>query len=68
MDPSTRPAADQDVKATTEIVGAVHVLSSELYWQWALVASGDLDSRAVVESLMNASPGLLAAPSSEPDP
>ena len=54
MDPSSRPAPDQNVKDTAENFGAVHVLSSDLYRQWALVAAGSLDAETVIQSLVNA--------------
>ena len=63
LDPSSRSAPDQNVKDTAEIVGAVHVLASDLYRQWALVAADSLDSEAVVQSLKNADPGLWTPPS-----
>ena len=60
MDPSSRPPPDPNVNANADIVGAVHVLASDLYRQWALVAAGSLDSETVVQSLQNADPGLWA--------
>ena len=62
MDPSSRPAPDQNVKDAAENIGAVHVLVSDLYRQWALVAAGSLDAETVVQSLVNADPGLWAPP------
>ena len=61
-DPSSRPAPDQNVKDAAENIGAVHVLSSDLYRQWALVAAGSLDAETVVQSLVNADPGLWTPP------
>ena len=58
MDPSSRPAPDQNVHEAAENIGAVHVLVTDLYRQWALVASGDLEPETVVESLQGAAPGL----------
>ena len=43
-EPSSRPAPDQQVKDAAENIGAVHVLASDLYRQWVLVAAGNLDS------------------------
>ena len=65
MDPSSRPAPDQNVKTVAELVGAVHVLSSDLYQQWTLVAAGRLDRELVIKSLRNALPGLWTSPASD---
>ena len=62
MDPSFRPAPDQNVKDAAEAIGAVHVLASDLYRQWTLVASGSLEAETIVESLRNADPGLWSPP------
>ena len=61
-DPSSRPAPDQNVQDTAANVGAVHVLATDLYRQWTLVAAGSLDAEAVVQSLVNADPGLWTPP------
>ena len=61
-DPSSRPAPDQNVKESSKTVGAVHVLASDLYRQWALVGAGSLDAETVVESLKSALPGLWTPP------
>lgn len=58
-DPSSRTApVVREEKAAADI-GAVHVLSTDLYKQWALVKSGKLDASDVVQRLMDAEPGLL---------
>ena len=62
MDPSSRPAPDQNVKDAAEAIGTVHVLASDLYRQWALVAAGCLDAETVIQSLVNADPGPWAPP------
>ena len=62
MEPSSRPAPDQNVKDAAEAIGTVHVLASDLYRQWALVAAGSLDAETGVQSLVNAEPGLWAPP------
>ena len=62
MEPSSRPAPDQNVGDAAEAIGAVHVLTADLYRQWALVAAGSLDAKIVVESLVEASPGLWTPP------
>ena len=58
MEPSSRPAPDQNVKDTAVAGGFVHALGSDLYRQWVLVAAGSLDAETVVRSLVNADPGL----------
>ena len=62
MDPSSRPATDQNVGRIAESIGAVHVLSTDLYRQWSLVAAGKLDKDVVIKSLVDASPGLWTPP------
>ena len=62
MEPSTRPAPDRNVHDTAANVGAVHVLATDLYRQWTLVAAGSLDAEAVVQSLVIADPGLWTPP------
>ena len=64
MDPSSRPVPDQNVRVAAETIGAVHVLATDLYRQWALVNSGSLDAEVVVQSLANADPGLWSPPDS----
>ena len=62
MEPSSRPVPDRNVKAATEAIGTVHVLASDLYRQWVLVAAGSLDAETIVQSLKNADPGLWTPP------
>ena len=62
MEPSSRPAPDHNVKDAAEAVGTVHVLVPDLYRQWALVAAGNLDAKAVIQSLVKADPGLWTPP------
>ena len=57
-DPSTRPSTDDHVRERAEAVGAVHVLSTDLYRQWVLVKTNRLNARDVVDRLVGASPGL----------
>ena len=68
MEPSSRPAPDQNVKDVAESVGTVHVLASNLYRQWALVAAGGLDRETVIQSLVNAEPGLWIPPAPDSSP
>ena len=67
MDPSSRPAPDQNVSDVAAAVGAVHVLSSNLYRQWALVKAGSIDAETVARSLINAHPGLWKPPTPRAD-
>ena len=62
MEPSSRPTPDQNVGDSAETIGAVHVVTSDLYRQWAFVAAGILDPGIVVQSLVEASPGLWTPP------
>lgn len=58
MDPSSRPAPDQNVEEAAANVGAIHVQATDLYRQWALVAAGRLGAETVVQSLVSAASGL----------
>ena len=58
VEPSSRPTPDQGVHDAAETVGAVHVLISDLYRQWALVTAGSLESETAVQNLANAVSGL----------
>ena len=62
LEPSFRPAPDQNVGGAAEAIGAVHVLVSDLYRHWALVAAGSLDAEIALQSLVEASPGLWTPP------
>ena len=56
-DPSSRPTPDTQVSESAATIGAVHVLASDLYRQWALVADHRLQASDVVNQLINATPG-----------
>lgn len=58
LDPSSRPAPDQNVKEAAANVGAVHVLATDLYRQWRLVAADRLGADTVVQGLVNAARAL----------
>lgn len=58
LDPSSRPAPDPNVQEAAANIGAVYVPASDLYRQWALVAADRLEADCVVQSLINADPGL----------
>ena len=68
MEPSSRPAPDQNVKDAAETVDALYVLASDIYRQWALVAAGSLEAETVIQSLVNADPGLWTPPAIGPVP
>ena len=65
MDPSSRPAPDQNVRDAAVTIEAVHVLATDLYRQWALVAADNLDAETVVQSLVDADPGLWTSPAQD---
>ena len=67
MDPSSRPGLDPSVSDSAKNVGAVHMLASDLYRQWALVATDRLDSETVIQSLRTADPGLWIPPAPQSD-
>ena len=62
MDPSDRPGPDDNVRIQAETIDALHVLVADLYRQCLLVAAGRLDTGTVVQSLVEASPGLWTPP------
>ncbi len=66
VEPSARPVPDQNVGDAAANIGTVHVLASDLYRQWALVAADSLDAETVVQSLVNADPGLWTPPAQSP--
>ena len=65
-EPSSRPTPDQNVKDAAENVGALHVLATDIYRQWALVAVGSLDAKSVIQSLVDAELGLWTPPAIDP--
>ena len=58
IDPSSRPAPDQNVDVVAGAAGVVHVMTTDLYRQWAFVAANKLKAEDVVQSLLGAAPGL----------
>lgn len=58
MDPSSRPTPGGHVVEAAENIGAVHVLTTDLYKQWARVKAGDLEADNMIQDLINAGPGL----------
>ena len=61
-DPSSRRSPGDNVREAAENIGAVHVLVPDLYKQWARVAAGELEAAAVIQSLVDAEPGLWTPP------
>lgn len=57
-DPSARPEPDDNVRTQAENIDTVHVLTTDLYRLWALVADGQLDPAEAVRELSAAAPGL----------
>ncbi|MCY3923795.1 MAG: hypothetical protein OXG27_15560 [Chloroflexi bacterium] len=58
MDPSSRTRPGSREQEAAAIIDAIHVLSTDLYNQWALVMRGRVDKHDVVASLTDAEPGL----------
>lgn len=58
MDPSTRPATNRKVGTDSRLIGAVCVLTTDLYRLWVLVQTGDLKASDVVQELIDAPPGM----------
>ncbi len=58
MDPSSRPTPDSNVGEAAANIGAVHVLTTDLYRLWVLVATGKLEKAQAVQQLIGAEPGL----------
>ena len=67
MDPSSRPAPDSNVGEAADNIGAVHVLTTDLYRLWALVAAGSLKKAQAVQQLIDAVPGLWSPPALDAD-
>ena len=67
MDPSSRPAPDSNVSEAAENIGAVHVLTTDLYRLWVLVAAGNLKEAQAVQQLIDAAPGLWSLPAPDAD-
>lgn len=67
IDPSSRPAPDSNVGEAAENIGAVHVLTTDLYRLWALVAAGSLEKAQAVQQLIDAAPGLWSLPAPDAD-
>ena len=61
-DPALRPLADSNVRTEAKRVDAVYVALPDLLQHYLLVERGELDANSVVDSLMNAEPGLWVPP------
>lgn len=58
MAPSNRPYPDSNVDETAKIIGAVCLLSTDLYQLWKSLKAGDSAQDDVVEQLVEAEAGL----------
>ena len=68
IDPSSRTPPDNNVGESAANIGAVHVLATDLYRLWTLVASGRLEETQAVQQLTAATPGSLSLQDPDPDP
>lgn len=68
MDPSSRTPPDSNVGESAANIGAVHVLATDLYRLWTLVAAGRLEETQAVQQLIDATPGLWSPQELAPDP
>ena len=59
---SFRPPPETNVVEAAANIGAVYVLTTDLYRTWALVAAGKLNASTIVNSLVTATPGLWTPP------
>ncbi|MCE2512075.1 MAG: hypothetical protein J4F50_05855 [Acidimicrobiia bacterium] len=66
MDPASRPTPDSNVNDTATGIGAVHVLTIDLYRLWMLVKSGNLPAAQAAQQLVDASEGAWVSPMVEP--
>lgn len=57
-DPSLRPSRGAHVEEAAANIGALHVLSTDLYRQWTLVMRGEVARHTVAKSLIDSEPGL----------
>ena len=62
MDPSSRNPPGSNVGETAAIIEAVHVLTTDLYRLWTLVATDRLEKAQAVQQLIGATPGLWSLP------
>ena len=67
IDPSSRPVPDSNVGEAAENIGAVHVLTTDLYRLWALVATGSIEKAQAVQLLIGADPGRWSLPALDAD-
>ena len=66
IDPSSRNPPDSNVGEAADNIGAVHVVTTDLYKLWTRVATDRLEKAQAVQQLIDASPGLWSL--QEPDP
>ncbi|MYB21698.1 MAG: hypothetical protein F4Y29_04100 [Chloroflexi bacterium] len=65
MEPSDRPSPDKQIDENAKMVGAVCMLTTDLYLLWKSLKTGDSSPDEIVRRLVEAEAGLLR-PSSEP--
>ncbi len=65
MDPQDRRSPDKSVDESADIVGAVCMLTTDLYLLWKSLKQGDAAPDDLVQRLIEADPGLWR-PSSDP--
>ncbi|MYA40528.1 MAG: hypothetical protein F4Z31_01880 [Gemmatimonadetes bacterium] len=58
VDPSGRPAPDNNVGESAANIEAVHVLTTDLFRLWALVQWGHIEQEGALQQLVGATPGL----------
>ncbi|MDE0179171.1 MAG: hypothetical protein OXP36_11300 [Gammaproteobacteria bacterium] len=58
MEPSDRPSPDKQIDESAEIVGAVCLLTTDLYLLWKSLKTGDSSPDEIVRRLVEAKPGL----------
>lgn len=67
MDPSSRLVPDSNVGEAAANIGAIHVLATDLYRLWALVATGSIEKAQAVRLLIGADPGRWSLPALDAD-
>ena len=64
-DPPSRPQPGRNVGEAARNVGAIHVLSTDLYKAWTLVKTGEQKAEEAMLELVAASPGLWVPATSD---
>ncbi|MCY3693991.1 MAG: hypothetical protein OXG77_02125 [Chloroflexi bacterium] len=58
-DPSARPAPDRNVEDTAKIIGAVYLLTTDLFRLWVQLEEGSLAASTLIRRLMDEKPGRM---------